>query len=188
MLTHKGTITIETTRLILRRFELSDAEDMLNNWANDSEVTRYLTWQPHGNIEVTKEVIKSWVNSYENNNYYHWAMVTKDFDEVIGSIGLMGVNDDLLLCEAGYCMSKDFWGKGLMTEALRALIKFSFEECNFNRIQSLHDVANPASGKVMQKCGMLSEGILRQSFKNNSGELVDVHMYSILKQEWENKF
>ena len=72
MLTHKGTQTIMTDRLILRKFEYSDADDMFKNWANDSEVTKFLTWQPHNNVEVTKAIIEQWVNEYEHNCTYNW--------------------------------------------------------------------------------------------------------------------
>ncbi|MDR1821377.1 MAG: GNAT family N-acetyltransferase, partial [Oscillospiraceae bacterium] len=69
---HKGTITLETGRLILRRFAPSDAEAMFRNWANDPEVTKFLTWPPHGTVEVTRAVIDSWVSGYESADKYEW--------------------------------------------------------------------------------------------------------------------
>ena len=77
MLNHKGTQTIETSRLILRKARMEDAEAMFRNWANDKEVTKYLTWPPHGNIEVTKNLLTSWVESYEKEDYYQWMIVLK---------------------------------------------------------------------------------------------------------------
>ena len=75
MLNHKGTQIIETARLILRQARIEDAEPMFRNWANDPEVTKYLTWPVHGNIAVTKSVLDSWVESYEKDDYYHWMIV-----------------------------------------------------------------------------------------------------------------
>lgn len=70
---HLGTINLETERLILRKFKIEDAENMYNNWAGDSEVTKYLSWQTHPNIEKSKEIIKSWTNNYSKNDFYNWV-------------------------------------------------------------------------------------------------------------------
>ena len=83
MLKHKGTQTIETSRLIMRQARIEDAEAMFRNWANDSEVTKYLTWPPHGNVEVTKQILASWVEGYKNDDYYQWMIVLKDKNEPI---------------------------------------------------------------------------------------------------------
>ena len=185
MLTHKGTQTIETERLILRRFRPSDAEDMFRNWANDPEVTRYLSWSPHGNVENTKRLLQEWDASYADVKVYIWAIVPKSYGKVIGSIGLLGVNDASQKCEAGYCMSKAYWRQGIMPEALTAVLRYAFEQCGFNRVQAIHDVRNPASGRVMEKGGMQSEGVLRQYHVNNRGdEFADCRMWAILKEDW----
>ena len=74
MMTHKGTQTIETRRLILRRAVREDAEPMFRNWALDPEVTKYLTWPAHSSISVSEMVIKSWLQEYEKDSYYQWMM------------------------------------------------------------------------------------------------------------------
>jgi len=151
-MTHKGTQVLHTKRLTLRRFTNSDAEVMFNNYANDSEVTKFLSWEPHGNIEVTKELLSSWEHNYENLSCYNWAII---FDnDLIGSIALLNPNDELCEAEAGYCMMKKHWSKGIMAEALSKVIEFAFNTIGFKRIFAKHDVKNPNSGKVMQKCGM----------------------------------
>ena len=86
MLKHRGTQTIETSRLILRKAKMEDAEAMFRNWANDPEVTKYLTWPPHDDVEVTKSVIANWVESYSKDDYYHWMIVLKETDTPIGSL------------------------------------------------------------------------------------------------------
>jgi [ribosomal protein S5]-alanine N-acetyltransferase len=75
VLLHKGTKAINTDRLLLRRFELDDAFNMFKNWANDSEVTKFLTWEPHSSLEITKEIIELWVNNYKDTKTYEWAIV-----------------------------------------------------------------------------------------------------------------
>ena len=81
MPTHKGTQTIETSRLILRRARREDAEPMFRNWASDPEVTKFLTWPAHSSIAVSEMVIGSWLQEYEKENYYQWMIVLKERDE-----------------------------------------------------------------------------------------------------------
>ncbi|HNZ83607.1 MAG: GNAT family N-acetyltransferase [Sedimentibacter sp.] len=180
---HLGTKEIETDRLLLRKFKLSDAEEMYKNWANDDNVTRYITWPTHKDIEETRRVVEGYVNDSARDNYYHWCIVLKETNEAVGSIGAFRLYDDLKLFEIGYCIGKKFWNKGITTEAMKALIKFFFEEVGVNRIEARHDVKNPASGRVMIKSGLKFEGILRQAGKTNNG-INDMAVYAILKEEW----
>ena len=181
MLNHKGTQTIETSRLILRQARIEDAEIMFHNWANDAEVTKYLTWPPHGNIEVTKKVLESWVQSYEKDDYYQWMIVLKETNEPIGSI-MSNTMGRAQSAHIGYCIGKSWWHKGYMSEALKAVMDYLFDEVGYHRIESLHDPNNPHSGGVMRKCGMVYEGTTRASDKNNQG-ICDAAHYGILRRE-----
>lgn len=182
MLTHKGTVTLVTDRLILRRFAADDAQDMFNNWANDAEVCKFLDWLPHGTIETTKNVLSVWVGNYKNENCYNWAIEYNG--HAIGSISVVNLNERHLWCEIGYCMGKEYWGKGLMTEALQAVIEYLFTKVGFNRIMAKHDIKNIGSGRVMQKSGMTFEGTMRQAKVRKDGTFGDLNIYSILKEEW----
>ena len=75
MLTHKGSKTIETERLILRRACMEDAELMFANWASDPEVTKFLTWPTHETVEISQWVVESWVRESERENFYQWMIV-----------------------------------------------------------------------------------------------------------------
>lgn len=184
MLKHTGTKIIETQRLILRQFKEKDTSDMFNNWASDDEVTRYLSWQTHSDIEVSKEILKKMIDEYNSEENYNWAIEIKENGSVVGSIALMNSDNNIENCEIGYCISKDFWNKGIMTEAFSALISFAFKEVGFERITGRHHVDNIASGRVMEKCGLKYEGTLRKIHKINTGSLVDCKYYSILKEEY----
>lgn len=186
MLIHKGTQVIETERLILRRAVTEDAEPMYRNWASDQEVTRYLTWPPHENKAVSWKVIESWVHEYGNDHFYQWMIVLKDRKEPIGCISGMSPNDDLASVEIGYCIGHTWWHKGIMTEALQAVIHYLFTECGFRRIAAHHDPRNSYSGEVMKKCGMKLEGVLRQADRNNQG-ICDAVQYAILLSEYSEK-
>ena len=181
MLTHKGTITIETPRLILRRARMEDAEPMFRNWANDPEVTKYLTWPIHESIEVTKNLLVNWVESYQKDDYYQWMIVLKEINEPIGSImaSSMGRAQSTHI---GYCIGKRWWHQGIMSETLKAVMDFLFDEVGYHRVEAMHDPNNPHSGGVMKKCGMKYEGTLRQADRNNQG-ICDASYYGLLANE-----
>ena len=182
-LKHCGTVRLETGRLILRQFIITDAEAMYNNWASDPEVTKYLTWPPHADVDVSKAILKEWIKSYERKDYYQWAIVLKsNGDEPIGSISAVGMNDDVEMIHIGYCIGRNWWHQGIMSEALNAVMDFFFDIVGANRIESRHDPNNPHSGMVMKKCGMKYEGRLRSSDRNNQG-ICDADWYALLRDE-----
>lgn len=180
-----GTKTLETDRLVLRRFKLNDASDMYTNWASNPNVTKFLIWEPYKNIEDVKEYIQSVIDEYEKPETYYWVIVDKKLGRAIGTISVVGIDEITSCLKIGYCLGEEFWHKGIMTEAFKRVIKFLFEEVDCNRIESTHDVANPNSGKVMEKCGLKYEGTLRQAAVNNQG-VHDCVVRSILKSEYSN--
>ena len=181
-----GTQRIETHRLILRPFRAEDAEDMYNNWASDPEVTRYLTWPTHRSVEVTRRVLEDWIPRYEDEGYFQWAIERKEVSGVIGSIAVVKLDEETESAEIGYCLSRAFWGRGIMPEALRAVMDYLFDTVGLNRIAAYHDANNPKSGRVMVKAGMKREGILRGARKNNAGVCDEVR-YALLRDEREAK-
>ncbi len=175
---HIGTQYIETERLILRRFELADAQAMFDNWAGDDEVTRYLTWPTHADVSVTKQLLENWIAQYAKDDYYNWVIVLKENGpQPIGNISAVRWKDGEVP-EIGYCMGKRWWHQGVMSEALGAVIGFLFDQVGVQRIVARHDVNNPHSGGVMRKCGMKFEGIEEKSHRNNQG-VIDTAHYSI---------
>lgn len=183
-LQHIGTQIINTERLVLRPFSLDDADAMYENWASDPAVTKYLTWGPHPSVETSRAVLKEWILQYQKNDYYQWAIVPKNFGKPIGSIAAVKQDDQMQMVHIGYCIGKNFWHKGITSEALAALMAFFFEKVGVCRVEACHDSNNPHSGGVMKKCGMKYEGTLRQENCGNQG-IVDADLYAILKEEWE---
>ena len=182
-LRHCGTQTLETDRLLLRRFALDDAEAMFRNWASDPEVTKYLTWPAHSDPAVSRAVLENWVSSYSRENYYQWAITLKENgSDPIGSISAVGLDDELSIVHIGYCLGRAWWRRGIMSEALKAVMDFFFEQVEANRIECIHDPRNAHSGMVMKKCGMKYEGTLRSSARNNQG-ICDACWYALLKSE-----
>ncbi len=177
---HLGTRKIETGRLILRRFTLEDAESMYRNWASDPEVTRFLLWQTHENVEQTRSILEEWVSSYEKADKYEWCIAKKENDEPIGSIGAFNYNEKVHSIEIGYCISKKYWHQGITSEALRAVMDYLLDEVGVLRIESRHDPKNPYSGGVMRKCGLKYEGTRVHADWNNSG-ICDCALYGYVK-------
>lgn len=183
---HKGTKRLETERLILRKFELSDTQNMFDNWASNPNVTKFLIWQTYTNTDDVRAYIQSRIDSYANDNSYEWVIEYKENHQAIGSIGVVDFKEYINCALIGYCLGEEYWHKGIMTDVLNRVIKFLFEEVGVNRIEATHDVNNPNSGKVMEKCGMKYEGTLRQAAVNNQG-ICDSVVRSVLREEYRIK-
>ena len=183
MLTHKGTQTLETPRLILRRAALSDADAMYRNWASNPEVTKFLTWPAYSSQDTAAKRLQIWQDGYASPETYQWMIVPKDLGETIGTISVVELDNRIEKAEIGYCIGSPWWHRGYTSEALRAVLDYLFAEVGFRRIAARHDTNNPHSGTVMQKCGMHYEGTLRQAGWNNQG-VCDESYYSLLREEW----
>ena len=178
-----GTQTLQTDRLILRRFVESDAEAMFQNWASSAENLTYVTWDPHPDVEVTRKSIRNWVASYANPNYYKWDICLKgNPEQVIGDISIVEMNEDYSSCEIGYILGKHYWGRGMMTEALKVVLDFCFIQAGFQEVRARYVSLNPASGRVMEKAGMsylktITNGVERK------GYLADLIYYQISRED-----
>ncbi len=186
---HKGTQTLKTSKLTLRRFLKNDVDIVHRNWFTDSDTTKFLTWQAHSSIEHSATIVNGWIEEYNKADFYHWAIVLDDIKEPIGSIAVVRASEEIMEASIGYCIGHKWWHQGIMSEALSAVIKYLFLEVGYNRIVATHDINNPNSGRVMQKCGMQYEGTLRQAAINNQG-IADIKTYAILREDYlkDNKW
>lgn len=180
-----GTKRLETSRLILRRFEKDDAKDMYENWAKDEEVVKFLTWKKYEDVEEANKTISSWIENYKKDDFYEYAIVLKDTNDLVGSMCAITYTEKKV-AYLGYCIGRKWWGNGIVVEACEKLIEYLFLEVGFNRIAAICDVENINSEKVMKKLGMKYEGILRQNGLSNRGIYDEVY-YSILKSEYKGK-
>ena len=146
--------TIITERMTLRPFRNGDADSMFRNWTSDEEVARYCRWYRHKTVKSTETLLKLYLDEAESGFEYRWAItLTGEPDNVAGCIDVVGTRDHGTCAELGYVISRPLWGKGLMTEAVSAVIRELFR-CGFKRVIARHHTDNPASGRVMEKCGM----------------------------------
>lgn len=180
-MTHRGTQTLFTPRLVLRRYTAQDAQAVFDGWMGVEEICETLNWQPHRDVQVTHRLIDMWVESYQSPTVYHWC-ITQDA-QVVGDIMVCKWNHEDQWCELGYCVAKAHWGKGIAGEALSRVCRYLFDEVGFHRIQLRHEEGNEASGRVMQKCGFRYEGTLRHAKRSRRGEWVNVCCYSLLDDD-----
>lgn len=174
-----GTRTIETKRLILRKLEISDLEQVYNNWCSDPKVSKYVTWDTHKNIEQTKEYISFKLGLYEKDYRFDWVVVIKETNEVIGEIDAVKQSLNYNLVELGYCYGSKYWNNGYATEALSAVIKYLKEVALVEKVTACHISTNPASGRVMQKAGMKYDATLKEYVVDkNTKERADLVYYS----------
>lgn len=176
---------LETDRLILRPLQMKDAADMYA-YARDPQVSRHVLWDAHRSIWETRRFLRFARKQYRKGYPGSFAIEWKDGGRMIGTIGFMWINPEYKSGEVGYSLSREWWNRGIMTEALEATLKFGFEQLKLNRIEAQHETENPASGKVMAHCGMQFEGVMRQRLVNK-GRYCDVALYAILKSDWQKK-
>ncbi len=174
---------LETPRLILRPFRMRDAGDVFA-YASDEEVARFVLWDPHRNVSDTRSSIRGIRKLYRHGLPSSWAIELTAEKKVIGSIGFMWVSPENHSAEIGYSLSRHYWNRGIMTEALSRVLRSAFEDLPLHRIEAQHDVRNPASGRVMEKCGMNKEGLLRDRIRNKK-EYVTVALWSIMNPDDE---
>jgi ribosomal-protein-alanine N-acetyltransferase len=176
---------IETERIILRKLTMRDAPDMFR-YCQDKEVARHVLWEAHTSILETRAYIRYNLYQYRSGEPASWGIILRETNRVVGTIGYMSYNADNSTVEIGYSLAREQWGKGLMTEALLAVIGETFRTLKVHRIEAMHFTDNPASGRVMAKCGMTHEGHMRERICCK-GVFRDVEMWGILRKDWEKQ-
>jgi RimJ/RimL family protein N-acetyltransferase len=150
---------LETKRFRLRKPALQDAEDVFRKYAQDPEVTKYLTWRPNRNVQETRDFLAACLRAWDDGKSFHWVIERKADHELLGMITAR-VDDQKW--ELGYVLARLYWGKGYMTEVLKKLVDWALKQKEIYRVWSVCDVDNLASARVMEKAAMKREGILRR--------------------------
>ncbi len=176
---HKGTQMLAAGRLTLRRFLVEDAESMFYNWSCDPQVTKYLSWKPQKTVEDTAAFLEAWIREYEDDQIYRWAVELNDLEQPIGVIEVSSIDERSMSMEVNFRIGREYWHRGYTSEALREVIRFLTEEVGARRIWAACDVQNANAGKVLEKCGMTCEGILKGAGWNNTG-IVDLGIYALV--------
>ena len=174
--------TLYTKRLVLRKLTLDDAKDLFE-FASDPEVAKYVPWEPYKSIDDAVNFLKFTLEQYEKKQPARWGIVYKENNKLIGTCGFVDWDPSNFRAEIAYALSRDYWGKGIMTEAVKEAIKFGFEKMNLNRIYAFSFPENVGSYTVMEKVGMKYEGLIRE-YMYIKGKFQDLKLYSILRREY----
>jgi len=171
---------LDTTRLLLRRPLLTDAHEIYERYATDSEVTRFLVWRPHNSFKDTESFLERCVEVWDGGSAFPWILTLKESKFVIGMAEL---RIDGNKADVGYVLSRPFWGQGYMTEALRSIVEWGINQSSIYRVWAVCDIENKASARVLEKVGMRLEGILKRWIvcPNMSDEPRDSLCYAITK-------
>jgi ribosomal-protein-alanine N-acetyltransferase len=175
---------LETPRLVLRKATTNDAADIFV-YASDPDVTRYLRWGPHQNIDITKKYVDEVLQQYSQGQDGPWLIEYKENHTVIGHIHLMEIELQHQKAQVGFVLSKQYWNKGIMTETLGKILEYCFTQLGMNRIEGWCIIENQAGVRVLERVGMQKEGELRE-YLFQKGEFWDFSVYSILRKEFNS--
>ncbi|HEY9634925.1 MAG TPA: GNAT family protein [Coleofasciculaceae cyanobacterium] len=171
---------LETENLMLRETTLSDASAIFQIFASEA-VTKYHDIETVTNMEQAKFLIYRRAERFKNKQGIRWGIARKDDNVIIGSCGYSIRN--CFQAEIGYELIETYWRQGIMTEALRAVIRWGFQNLEFNRIEGMVMVENIASINLLKKLGFLEEGLLRE-YGIWKGQFHDLKIFSLLKRDY----
>lgn len=177
--------TLETERIILRKISVDDADDMYE-YSKEYGVTKYLTWSPHADKGVTLDYLIYLQDRYKTGDFFDWAVVCKDTDKMIGTCGFTRFHFKDNGAEIGYVLNPNYYGKGIATEVVGRVVRFGFENLRLERIEGRFMIENEASRRVMEKNGMIFEGVRRNGMLIK-GQYRNIGICSILKEDFFNK-
>lgn len=162
-------------RIALRPPRLDDADALFARVTSDAEVTRFLPWRPHPNVDETRRVITQLFNVGDDHT---WAIVMRDTDEVIGQCGYRRRQAHAV--ELGYCLGRQWWGRGLMSETLRVVIEMFARDPRIYRVSAACHVDNVRSARALERSGLALEGRLARYavLPNLSPEPQDCLLYA----------
>lgn len=173
---------LQTDRLCLRRITMEDARDYYAQLGIDSDVTKYMLFQPHKDISDAVASIEKHLRRYETGRNYRWVIAGRD-DALMGVIDLLGFDEENSTCSFAYMLGRKYWGRGYGTEALEAVLAFAFGKMEMEQVQADHFADNAASGAVMRKVGMVYTGTVPGKYEKD-GVSHDAPQYAITRSQW----
>ena len=175
---------IETKRLILRQVTTEDATDMFD-YLSDQDVVKPMGLDPFQTVKDVWDEIRWYTSIYEEGTGIRWGITLKDSGKVIGSCGFLNRLTKHYRAEVGYEISKDYWGQGIASEALEAVVKYGYHHLQLERIEALIEPENVPSQRLVEKQGFIREGLLRH-YEFARGKFDDLYMYSIIKEDFQS--
>ena len=180
MINHRGTQTIHSQRMTLRKITQEDMQTIYE-FMRHAEVTQYEDWIMHESVAYTRGFMSWLTNDYKSDQNYCWGMQLGTV--IIGFILMANVNEHS--GSIAYYVDKNYWSKGYATEAVVAVMHYMFSQVNIGRIEAKHSIKNPASGKVLKKAGMRYRGHVKEfEFYTSKLQWHDCDFYAITKEQF----
>lgn len=175
--------SLSTNRLLLRKIVPGDAEGLFVI-RSDEEGMKFFGHEPHTSVDETKDVIKLMEERYVRKEAFHWCITLRGEDRLIGTGNLFQFDEGFHCAKTGYELNRALWGRGIMTEAMSAILTFGFCELGLHRIEAVIDIENVRSKNLLLKLGFTYEGNLRQRYFFRS-QFLDEYYFGLLKDEWQ---
>lgn len=175
--------TLTTSRLLLRQIRSADAEALFAIFS-DEKVMEFYGSTPHRALDESREEIRDALAHYAKRESLRWAITLRGEDTFLGSCTLFHFDEGFHRGEIGYELHRDLWGQGITSEAVSAVLAYSFSELALHRVEALIDIANERSKGLLLKLGFTYEGYLRQRYYLD-GHFEDEHYFGLLRHEWQ---
>jgi [ribosomal protein S5]-alanine N-acetyltransferase len=172
-----------TNRLLLRQIQPTDAKALFETFS-DQEAMEFYGHEPHQSLDDTQALIQQIQARYAQREAIRWGITLKGEETVIGSCGFHHFGPGFHRAETGYELKRAFWGKGIMFEAMSAILTYGFTQLELHRVEAIIDIANERSKGLLLKLGFTYEGNLRQRYSFRD-RFEDEHFFGLLKDEWQ---
>lgn len=173
---------LTTERLLLRQIQPADAEDLFATFS-DELVMEFYGHLPHKSVDDSRELIRQQHVRYAQHEGIRWGITLKGEDRVIGSCGFYLFDLESQHAETGYELNRAYWRRGIVSEAMAAILTYAFDELKLHRVEAVVDDVNERSKGLLRKLGFTHEGTLRKRFYFRE-RFLDEHYFGLLRDEW----
>ena len=174
---------LPTERLVLRWIVETDVPDLFAIFS-DPQAMRYWSSPPMTDPRQAEQLVANIHAFYEQGNLFQWGIQHLDGGRIIGTCTLNHIDLRQGRAEIGYALHRNYWGKGLMREALSRLFQYAFGELDLRRLEADVDPRNESSIGILHRLGFQQEGLLRERW-HVEGEIQDAALFGLLRREWE---
>jgi [ribosomal protein S5]-alanine N-acetyltransferase len=175
---------LKTERLVLREINMSDADDLFQIFS-DQETMQYWSCRPYTSVVQAQRLIESLAESAREETGIHWAITLRGEDRLIGRCGYNEWRKRHRRGEISYIVARPYWGKGIVSEAMCAMLNYGFGEMNLHSVEAGVTPGNDGSTRMLERLGFRLEGHLRESYYAED-KFVDSLIYSLLRRDWNN--
>lgn len=173
--------SLESDRLVLRAIEISDAKD-INEIRSNDEVMTFMDSSAHQSIGDSEKFIQQGIDTYKKGQGFFWAIIDKSTGIMIGDFSFWKIDLKNHRAEIGYTLKPKYWGIGVMSETMKMLLDFGFNQLNLHSFEANINPKNNGSRQLLLKSGFVKEAYFKENYYFN-GQYLDSEIYSLIKSE-----